>query len=58
MDYPDLFQVVQRMKHLGCHSRQQLSVESLEPWGLDVAIEVFIEEFKHDHKVVSERKGF
>ena len=56
MDYPNLFQVIQGIEHLSRHSRQQLSVESLESRGFYVSVEIFIEEFKHDYKVVSERK--
>lgn len=56
MDDPDLSQVLKGLEHLGGNPAQQVGVEILKSWLLDVLVKVHVQEFKYNHEVVSKWK--
>ena len=56
MDDPDLCQVLKGLEHLGGNPAQQVGVERLKSWLLDVLVKIHVQEFKYNHEMVSKWK--
>lgn len=56
MNNPDLSEMLKGLEHLGSYPAQQVRVETLKAWLFDVFVEVHVQEFKYNNKVMSKWK--